>query len=331
MALLAVLVTLGFLFIYGFWRSVTRLKKADAAMLWMLVLFCGLCPPLILIVAVIAPFVFVFVGAHGVLAHVFRYFTSQGHGGQETSPRVEKDLQQSWERQWREREDQEWQRREQETRNRQIQIVRSVIRQHVETLRVRRLQTRRTDWYGNRLDAKWYQEIEYFYTSTISPRLEDNTTTDLSLRFPHWHDRDSPWDIIKLVNEELDAYELSRPAPMIDADSLTFTEFEDYCVKLLRESGWNARGTKGSGDQGIDIVAKQQGKKAVFQCKKYSKPVGNGAVQEAHAGRSYESADLAFVVSNADFTPTARELAATCAVHLIHYSELSELDRFLNV
>jgi restriction system protein len=221
----------------------------------------------------------------------------------------------------RPRRDQEW--------SRQIEIALSVIRQHAERLSVRRLQTRRIDPYGNTDNRSWHKEISYFYDSVIRSRLEDGRPTDHSLRVTLWSTRLSYSDIIIFVDDEVDAYDLRRQASKEDADSLTPTEFEAYCVKLLVESGWNARGTKGSGDQGIDIVATKRGKKAVFQCKKWSKSVGNKAVQEAHAGRSHESADLAFVVSNVDFTSSARELASTCAVHLIHYSELSSLDRFL--
>jgi restriction system protein len=111
--------------------------------------------------------------------------------------------------------------------------------------------------------------------------------------------------------------------------TLSPTEFEAYCEQLLVNSGWQSTTTKASGDQGIDILATRDGLKAVFQCKKQSSPVGNKAVQEAIAGKSFASADYAFVVSNADFTPSARELAAKSGVHLLHYSSLSCLDQYL--
>ncbi len=62
--------------------------------------------------------------------------------------------------------------------------------------------------------------------------------------------------------------------------------------------------------------------KAVFQCKKYAQPVGNGAVQEIAAGKQHEQADIAAVVSNATYTPSAKQLAGTTGVYLLHYSEL---------
>lgn len=88
----------------------------------------------------------------------------------------------------------------------------------------------------------------------------------------------------------------------VNIDRLTPTEFEAHCASLLVKGGWSAKITQASGDQGIDIIGERNGLKAVFQVKKSSSTVGNKAVQEVIAGKSFASADLAFVVSNAGFT-----------------------------
>ena len=98
---------------------------------------------------------------------------------------------------------------------------------------------------------------------------------------------------------------------------------------MLQGQGWKTRLTKRSGDQGIDIVADRGGVTVVIQCKKYSDPVGNGAVQEVHAGKGFLSADLGVVVSNAEFTRSAKELASVLGVLLVHHSELGDFDRLL--
>lgn len=109
----------------------------------------------------------------------------------------------------------------------------------------------------------------------------------------------------------------------IDVDALDPIQFEHHCAELLNGSGWNARVTQASGDQGIDVIAKYGNVKAVFQCKKYSQPVGNGAVQEIIAGKAFEQAHVAAVVSNATYTPSAKQLAGTTGIYLLHYSQLS--------
>ena len=94
-------------------------------------------------------------------------------------------------------------------------------------------------------------------------------------------------------------------------------QYEYECAKMLRNKGFsNVTVTKGSGDQGIDITAYKGGKKYGIQCKYYSSPVGNHAVQEAFAGVRYYNCDVAVVMTNNTFTPAARELAKKTGVLL---------------
>ncbi|MGF0007663.1 restriction endonuclease [Eubacteriales bacterium SGI.150] len=70
--------------------------------------------------------------------------------------------------------------------------------------------------------------------------------------------------------------------------NLTGYEYEKKCAELLKAKGFtDVKVTPGSGDQGIDILAKKSRKKYGVQCKYYEGSVGNKAVQEAFAGASY--------------------------------------------
>jgi restriction system protein len=106
-------------------------------------------------------------------------------------------------------------------------------------------------------------------------------------------------------------------------------EFEHYCAAVLREMKWKARVTQASGDQGVDIVAEKRGMRIVIQCKKYSKPVGNRAVQEIVAGIAHEGARRGVVVATSDFTPAAVKLAASNQVLLLRRADLRRIDRLL--
>jgi restriction system protein len=106
-------------------------------------------------------------------------------------------------------------------------------------------------------------------------------------------------------------------------------EFEHYCAEVLREMKWNARVTQASGDQGVDIIADKRGRRIVVQCKKYSKPVGNRAVQEIVAAIAHEGAERGVVVATADYTPAALRLAASNDVLLLRHTELHKIDRLL--
>lgn len=106
-------------------------------------------------------------------------------------------------------------------------------------------------------------------------------------------------------------------------------EFEHYCAAVLREAKWEARVTRASGDQGVDIVADKRGMRIVIQCKKYSKPVGNRAVQEIVAAIAHEGAQRGVVVATNDYTPAAEKLAASNEVLLLHHLDLRRIDRLL--
>ena len=76
-------------------------------------------------------------------------------------------------------------------------------------------------------------------------------------------------------------------------------QFEHRCAELLRYRGFHkVTVTKGSGDQGIDILAQKNGLKYGIQCKYYSHPVGNKAIQEAYAGADFYDCDAAMVMTN---------------------------------
>jgi len=106
-------------------------------------------------------------------------------------------------------------------------------------------------------------------------------------------------------------------------------EYEHYCARLLENKGWKIRVTKASGDQGADIIAEKNGKLVVLQCKKYSKPVGNKAVQEVHAAKGFNNATAAIVVSNSSFTKAAKELAEALNIKLLDHTDLKRIDEII--
>jgi restriction system protein len=130
--------------------------------------------------------------------------------------------------------------------------------------------------------------------------------------------------IYKLVSEYRNIQTENQVGQAVDVESLDPIQFEHHCADLLNATGWNARVTQASGDQGIDVIAQHGNVKAVFQCKKYSQPVGNAAVQEIIAGKAFEQAHVAAVVTNATYTPSAKQLASTTGVHLLHFSEVPQ-------
>ena len=56
-------------------------------------------------------------------------------------------------------------------------------------------------------------------------------------------------------------------------------------MEVLGARGWTVADTPASGDFGADLIAEKDGKRIAIQAKRYSKPVGNKAVNEALGGR----------------------------------------------
>jgi hypothetical protein len=120
-------------------------------------------------------------------------------------------------------------------------------------------------------------------------------------------------------------------ASFFDTDmesTLAPLQFERRCAELLRRAGWAAKTTKGSGDQGGDVLAERNRIRLVVQCKLYTRPVGNKAVQEVFAAKHHYKARLAAVVSNQPYTPGAMAIARSTGVFLLHISDLATSDRF---
>jgi len=130
---------------------------------------------------------------------------------------------------------------------------------------------------------------------------------------------------IEVVDSVVRDYCLKNPQTTEYSDEFTPREFENFCAELLESQGWKVQLGKGTQDQGVDILCEKDGERVCIQCKQYSQPVGNKAVQEVYAGMKFSGANKAAVVSNATFTPSARQLASTNKVLLLHYDELKNL------
>jgi restriction system protein len=99
-------------------------------------------------------------------------------------------------------------------------------------------------------------------------------------------------------------------------------EFEKSIEYLFNSFGWNARQTKSTGDQGADVIAKKGDFISIIQCKLYSQPVGNKAVQEVFSAKKYYNGNDGVVITNSSYTKSAKMLASSTNIKLLHYSEI---------
>ena len=138
-------------------------------------------------------------------------------------------------------------------------------------------------------------------------------------------------DLITIYNEKLPfetnfSPQVANEKYINNFDAMEGIEFEFFCQNILQKNGFrNLKTTKGSGDQGIDLLAEKDGIQYGIQCKCYSSDVGNKAVQEAFAGKTFYGCHVAVVLTNRHFTKSAVELAQVNKVLLWDREKLNAL------
>lgn len=130
--------------------------------------------------------------------------------------------------------------------------------------------------------------------------------------------------VVPLIPKLYEQWRFSR-AGMDEIDQMGGIEFERYLESVFRRLGYRVERTRAIGDQGGDLVLAGNGERIIVQAKRWSKAVGNKAVQEVYAAQAHYGCDRAIVVANQEFTKSARELAASTQVELWGRHKLAEI------
>lgn len=169
------------------------------------------------------------------------------------------------------------------------------------------------DKYGEQSYSLYFSECQEF---------SDKFFLDSDLKF---YSQDYAWSVVdKIVWPMLD---VDGGGELLDAPE-DGVEFEYWCADQLELQGWETMVTKGSGDQGVDIVAQKDGIIVAVQCKRYTGTIGNKAVQEVFAGRANILADHACIIGTGGFTKSAVELASATDVRLMDASDIAYFDEY---
>lgn len=90
---------------------------------------------------------------------------------------------------------------------------------------------------------------------------------------------------------------------------LSGLEFETELGRVYRSLGYEVRATPATGDGGIDLFLRKDGRMTVVQCKAHAKPVPAASVDQTFAAGMREGADEAILASTGGFSRRAREAA----------------------
>lgn len=175
--------------------------------------------------------------------------------------------------------------------------------------------------YGELRFEAFEKEIGYFYNNVLVPELD--VSNDM-LQLPEFYQFvvAAVYSVAKSVEFEGISLDTIPACPI---------EFEHWTAEILKQNGWEAQATQGSGDQGSDVVANYKGHKCIVQCKLYKSAVGNKAVQEVDAARTFFDGNSAVVVGKSGYTRSAKQLAEKNGVLLLDVSDLPQLSAILGL
>lgn len=215
---------------------------------------------------------------------------------------------------YQEASDSEWLEIIEEQEKAQDELV-AFVGQHERTLLIKQRQLLFTDDYGHEDLSAFIKELEYFVEKVVP----------LHIRQAHikHHGEDATLMMTATVRICLfDTGEATGDISRAYGAGMSGIEFERLVAERLTDAGAEVRVTPPTGDQGADLIVCHNGETIVIQCKRSASTVGNKAVQEAYAGRKFYDADHAWVVSDAPFSRSARQLASSLSVQLIDFDEV---------
>ena len=215
--------------------------------------------------------------------------------------------------------------------------LRELVLLHRATLLSRRARLVRDDGYGNEDRSRWEAHLWYFHDNVIKP----------DGRLTRWLDAWGTWsEPFENYEFELPPSEIPPPPAqalerLLDGDNRsvgdvnyrdpTGATFEHACAATLEAAGWDCLVVGTSGDQGVDVVARRGQMAVAIQCKDWSRPVGNSAVQEVYAGMVVYDCTTGVVVAGNGFTKSAVELADKTGVLLVSPGQLDGLATLIGI
>lgn len=205
-------------------------------------------------------------------------------------------------------------------RSAMLERVDAITDTHINALVRQQMIHARTDAYGKPIVDRWLKEVEYFVANHVRPALTASQQGLLNRE---------KTAVVYRIWQRVTTAAIQRPVSVTIPAVRTPAEFEVYCAETLRAHGWAVTRTPMARDQGVDVIAEKNGVRVVLQCKLYSNPVGNKAVQEISAGRAHQLAHCGAVVTNSSYTSSARQLATTNGVWLLHFSDLPQLETII--
>ena len=110
-------------------------------------------------------------------------------------------------------------------------------------------------------------------------------------------------------------------------ESLGGIEFERELGKLYRARGYQVEFTPISGDQGVDLILRKNGKTTVIQCKAQKRPASPNVIRDLYGSMLHHKADSAILACTGGFSGNVVKFARGKPIELIsawHIARMAE-------
>ena len=107
--------------------------------------------------------------------------------------------------------------------------------------------------------------------------------------------------------------------------SLSGVEFEQELGEVFERLGYVVQATPSTGDQGIDLILKKDGKTTIVQCKGYQSPVGPSVARELFGSLVASKADNAILACTGGFTQGVKQFVRGKRINLLSAAELAKM------
>jgi hypothetical protein len=107
--------------------------------------------------------------------------------------------------------------------------------------------------------------------------------------------------------------------------SLRGAELERQLGAVYRKLNYTVTPTKATGDEGIDLVLRRDGRTIIVQCKGHHKPIGVGAARDLYGTFMHSGADRAVLACPAGFTEGVRNFVKGKPIDLLAAPQLAAM------
>ena len=107
--------------------------------------------------------------------------------------------------------------------------------------------------------------------------------------------------------------------------SLSGIEFERELGTLYGNLGYSVESTPRTGDQGIDLILRKNGRMTIVQCKRYQDPAGPAIARELYGSLIASGAHNAILACTAGFTQGVSEFVRGKPIALISVSDIVKM------